>query len=179
MATVAAIVDTLRRNSIDKYYVVDVSAAIKQLKEPRQDLEKILKDPAVSDWHFYALEWLRSVIENEAIDTDDFDVILESTKRMALRFGIDEFYKSFDALANQPNNSLFLENFVSDLLSSRDQSDWLWLAFSAMSTLLQHREQVSQLETLAAQLRNAYEAGPETIRKPQMVEILRQMERRY
>lgn len=177
MATVAAIIDTLKRNTNNKYYVVDVSAAIKQLTEPREDLEQILRDPTVSDWHFYALEGLRSIVENESINASDFAVILNSTKNLALRFGIDEFYKSFDSLANQPSNSHFLANFVTDLLSSRDQSDWLWLAFSAMSTLLQRQEQIPspQLQTLAAQLRNAYETGPETLRKPQMREILLQM----
>jgi hypothetical protein len=49
----------------------------------------------------------------------------ESTNRVAQQVGIDEFYESFDALS--PDNISYLGDFISDLLSSRNQRDWLWL----------------------------------------------------
>jgi hypothetical protein len=179
MATVDEIVSLLSRHVDSEHFVVDVKAAMKELEDPRQDFEKVLSDPSVAEWHFYALEGLRSIAGERPISRDDGRMIIQSTKGVAQRLGIDEFYKSFDALARSPNNVTFLADFVSDLLTSRDQRDWLWLAFSAMATLLQRSPFFKVVHNpLVQQLITAYEREPVSRRKPQMDEIVRIIRRR-
>jgi hypothetical protein len=61
MATTEEIVNVLSSHVNDEHFVVDVKAAIKQLRDPRSDFETLLSDPTVPQWHFYALEGLRSI----------------------------------------------------------------------------------------------------------------------
>ena len=181
MATVNETIDKLSRHRSDEYFVVDVNSAISELDNPREDLEAVLTDPSVSEWHFYALEGVRSIVESQAIAPDDFQIILESTKRMADRFGNDEFYKTFDVLGRTPENARFLTYFANNLLNTRDHRDWLWLAFSATATLLdrldkQHaRIDPGLIIPLAQELDSAYQNQPESLRKPQMQEILKKI----
>jgi hypothetical protein len=184
MATVDEVIDKLSRHRNNEYLVVDVKSAMRELKNPREDLETVLIEPSVSEWHLYALEGVRSIVESQVIESNDFRVILDSTKRMADRFGTDEFYKTFDVLGRIPENARFLTNFASDLLNTRDHRDWLWLAFSATATLLDRLEKIdpfqrtfdaSLIYPLAQELVSAYQSQPESLRKPQMQEILRKM----
>jgi hypothetical protein len=175
MATVEQIVNLLSHHANPKHFVVDVKAAMKDLEDPRQDFETVLSDPSVAEWHFYALEGLRSIAGKageKPLSRREIEIFIKSTNSVARQVGIDEFYKSFDALARSRDNVSYLADFISDLLSSRNQRDWLWLAFSAMATLLQRRPEVAGAVT--QQLMAAYEEEPSR-RKPQMEEIIRMM----
>lgn len=142
------------------------------MKEPLKDLEGVLSDPSVPEWHFYALEGLRSIAGQQKLSPDDGRIIIEGTNRVAQQLGADEFYKSVDALARSPDNFPYLRDFISDLLSLRNQRDWLWLAFSAMATLLYRRPEEAT-GAVAQQLMAAYLQASPSRRRPQMDEIVR------
>lgn len=113
---------------------------------------------------------MRSIAGEQKISARDAQAIIEGTSRVAQQLGIDQFYKSFDALARSPDNVPYLRDFVTDLLNSRNQRDWLWLAFSAMATLLQRRPEEAN-GAVAQQLVSTYLATPSR-RKPQMQEVV-------
>jgi hypothetical protein len=107
MAEVPEIVGLLSKFADSDHYVVDVRSAMKMLDHPLEDLEKVLSDPSVSEWHYYALEGLRSIAAENPVSLHDARMIMEGTKRVAQEYGIDEFYKSVDALASSPQNVVF------------------------------------------------------------------------
>jgi hypothetical protein len=175
MASVEQIINSLSRHVNRGHLVVDVKAAMKDLEDPRRDFEKVLSDPSAGEWHFYALEGLRSIAGEQTLSPEDIKILINSTNSVARQVGIDEFYKSFDALARSPDNVSYLSDFISDLLSSRNQRDWLWLAFSAMATLVQGRPEVGA-GPVGKQLIDAY-YEESSRRKPQMEEIIGMMMR--
>jgi hypothetical protein len=172
MATAEEIVQLLGKYLNKDYFVVDVKAAMRELKNPLQDFEQVLSDQSLPEWHFYALEGLRSIAGQQKLSQNDSRIIIEGTNRVAQQFGSDEFYKSFDAFARSPDNTPYLRDFVMDLLRSRNQRDWLWLAFCAMATLL-HRRHDLATGAVAQQLIDAYREAPPSRRRPQMEEIVK------
>jgi len=177
MSTVAEIVKVLERHVNDEYFVVDVKAAMKELDNPQLDFKNVLDDLKVAEWHFYALEGLRSIAGKDTISSDVGRAIIDGTKMVAQQLGIDEFYKTFNALAGRRDNASFLADFVSDLIKWHDQRDWLWLAFSAMATLLQ-RQPDAVTDKLAGELEQAYDKEPTTLRRKPMDEILQILRQR-
>jgi hypothetical protein len=170
MTDARAVVQRLSRHVDEKHGIVDVNSAMKDLDHPQDDLKTVLADPTVPEWHFYALEGLRSLAATGNTSPEDGRIILEGTKRIAQRLGTDEFYKTFDAMAHTKKNASLLADFANDMLNDRDQRDWLWLAFSAVGTLLQHNWSDAITEGLRWKLMHAVREQQADERESQMAE---------
>jgi len=75
MPTAHEIVDLLGRHA-SPHFVVDIKAAKEEMENPLRDFKTVLSDQTVSQWHFYALEGLRSIAAESSISPEDGQIII-------------------------------------------------------------------------------------------------------
>lgn len=139
-------------------------------------LQNILEEPQAFEIHYMAFIALRSYFERDLIPASRIRALthtfLETTKKMALRYGTDEWYKSITAVVRVRKASPALRQFVEkELLDTKDTPDWPWISFSALAALLCH-EPITCSRMLRRKLQNALEQEHEPSRKMQMQTIL-------
>jgi hypothetical protein len=112
--------------------------------------EELLNDPTAFNWHYYALAGMRTLAALGKLPRDKAWTLLEKTERVAWQMGIDEFYKTIDAVVHSPETVPALLDFVEKrLLGQRDIPEWRWLAFTAVALTLQ-----SETEEIISALRD-------------------------
>src|SRR5438105_612851 len=158
-------VNVLRKHTKPDHGVIDVRGAISELetngKEPVEAFLALLNDSDSREWHFYALEGLRSLGAAGRLDSSAGLVLLTATMRDAQSRDMDEYYRTISALAASPETAKLVVRFIIERLSKRDVRDWRWLAFYAAGML---SERVPTAITLEAAARLANAANDETDR---------------
>lgn len=168
------VIGLFRKHVLAEHGVVNVRAVINELAAQKENpvlaLNQLLDDAEAVDWHFYAAEGLRSLAAQGTLDANDGRKLLDVTRALYQRWGMDEYYKSVTALAASPRTAPLLAEFVEQRLEQQDVRDWRWLAFFAAGTLLQ---QVPRVLTrrLAEQLQKEAVLEPDPRRKPQMQDV--------
>lgn len=119
-----------------------VSTVLESTKsiDPAKAFEQILKDQTSSEeYRSFAVAGLRALAERGKLSSTHASVLLQATQRQALRFGNDELEKSIRVIARSPTTAPILLDFATHLLiSNQGIPDRRWLAFTAVSAVLQN-----------------------------------------
>jgi len=130
---------------LERDETIDILSLVNELEnngiETADAFEALLNDPTAFDWHYYALAGMRVLAEQGRLPRNKARTLLERTDRVAWQMGIDEFYKSIEAVVHSPVTVPALLDFVEErLLGQRDIREWRWLAFTAVASVLQSEE---------------------------------------
>ena len=133
---------------------IDIRAVVTDLENngvrTADAFEALLNDPTAFNWHYYALAGMRTLAALGRLPRDKAWTLLEKTERVAWQMGIDEFYRSIEAVVHTPEIVPALLDFVEKrLLGQRDIPDWRWLAFTAVASILQ-----SETEEISSALKD-------------------------
>ncbi len=173
MTDVHYVISVLRRHVDGSKGTVDISDAVAHLSNPAEDLSQVLEEPTAMDWHHTALEGLRLLALRDGLTRASGQLVLDATRDIALQFGIDEYYKSLEALAFSPDTAPLLAVFASQQLGNPTLRDARWLAFFAIAALLQRQPEAIPSE-LAEQLEAASLDEQNQTRQQEMMEIAEQ-----
>lgn len=174
------IVDLLRKHYDDQHGVANIRPVVDKLLASSQDPfgEVMAAFRAEPQWRLPILEAMRVLASTGHCTAAGAEDLIDATQLVAFEFGIDEYFKSVNALVASPRAAPALTSFISRLLSAERNEFSRRLAFYVLGILLERREEVP-LDAVRDSLTAAADRETSYQLREQFQELLARIRRRH
>jgi hypothetical protein len=163
---VADIVKLLQSHYDEQYGIVNVRPVVDQLLETSRDpFAEVSKtfDTAEPRWRIPILEAMRALAASGHCNEGGAADILRATSTVAADSGVDEYFKSVNAIVSSRQAAGVLTGFVASLLEDTRNEFARRLAFYTVGMLLEHN-----MGNLTSRLRGALKSAAASERSAQL-----------
>jgi hypothetical protein len=149
----------LRKNYDDQHGVFNVRPIVDSLLKQSRPFAEVSSSfrEAEPKWRLPILEAMRVLATTGHCTEGEAEDVLRATDVVVGEFGVDEYFKTVNALVGSPDAAPALTGFVSRLLQRQGDDFARRLAFYIVGVLLEHHT-----ATLSSQLRQELNAAVET-----------------
>lgn len=172
----ADVVSLLQQHYDPTYGIVDVRKVIDELQKTSGAFDEMSRTfhAAEPQWRLPILEGMRTLAATVDCSEDQAAELLRITDTVAADVGVDEYFKSINAVVMSPKAAGALPAYAVRLLERRNDGLARRLAFYAAAMLLLHdRSRIT--EPLRRGLESAAEAETSAEQKEEFREILAQL----